>query len=79
MKTAPYWPAMMKRATAAAYCDLSTNEFEREVFSGTLPMPVKLGNSEHWSRAAIDERLGRLAGDSRPDWRSQSSLYNDAA
>lgn len=77
--TAPYWPIMMKRSTAAHYCDLSVAEFEREVASGRLPMPVKLGNSEHWSRLAIDEMLGRLTGDSGPDWRKKSKLYGAAA
>jgi predicted DNA-binding transcriptional regulator AlpA len=77
--TLPYWPAMMRQKTAAAYCDLSAAEFEREVSAGRLPLPVKLGNSEHWSRALIDERLGRLVGDGRPDWRATSGLYSDAA
>ncbi len=73
------WPRMMKRATASAYCDLSAAEFEREVFAGRLPQPVKLGNSEHWSRIAIDEMLSRLSGESLPNWREQSPLYNSAA
>lgn len=75
----PDWPRMMRRATAAAYCDLSAAEFEREVAGGRLPLPVKLGNSEHWSRIAIDDMLGRLAGDNGPDWRKGSPLYNEAA
>jgi predicted DNA-binding transcriptional regulator AlpA len=66
---------MMKRGTAALYCDLSVAEFEREVASGRLPMPVVLGNSEHWSRVAIDDMLNRLAGDGEPDWREKSPLY----
>lgn len=64
----PYWPAMMLRGTAAAYCDLTPVEFEREVAAGRLPMSVKLGNSEHWSRAAIDADLARIGGTST-DWR----------
>lgn len=76
--TIPFWPAMMKQKTAAAYCDLSVAEFEREVQSGRLPMPIKLGNSEHWSRAAIDERIGRLLGGGRGDWRAKSGLYDAA-
>ena len=70
---------MMKRGTAALYCDLSVAEFEREVAGGRLPMPVKLGNSEHWSRVAIDEMLGQLTGDTTPDWRAKSGLYGQAA
>jgi predicted DNA-binding transcriptional regulator AlpA len=66
---------MMKRQTAALYCDLSVAEFEREVNSGRLPLPVKLGNSEHWSQVAIDEMLNRLTGDTIPDWRSKSPMY----
>jgi predicted DNA-binding transcriptional regulator AlpA len=66
---------MMRRETAAMYCDISAAEFEREVASGRLPMPVKLGNHEHWSRQAIDEMLTRLVGDPVPDWRKRSPLY----
>ena len=69
----------MKRGTAAQYCDLSVNEFVREVAAGRLPQPFNLGNGDHWSRVAIDEMLGRLAGDTTPDWRSESGLYNEAA
>jgi hypothetical protein len=72
---APGWPQMMKRGTAALYCDLSVAEFEREVAGGRLPMPVKLGNSDHWSRTAIDEMLGQITGDTTPDWRKKSPLY----
>jgi len=72
---APDWPRTMKRGTAALYCDLSVPEFEREVGAGRLPLPFKLGNSEHWSRAAIDEHLGRLSGDGGNDWRSAAKLY----
>jgi predicted DNA-binding transcriptional regulator AlpA len=77
--TAPGWPRMMRRATAALYCDLTAAEFEREVAATRLPSPVKLGNSEHWSRVAIDECLNRLTNDTTPNWRSKSKLYNDAA
>lgn len=79
MKHIPTWPRMMKRATAAAYCDLTAAEFEREVASGRLPLPIMLGSSEHWSSVAIDEHLNRLTGDSRPDWRSKAKLYGEAA
>ena len=77
--TAPGWPRMMRRQTAALYCDLSVPEFEREVSGGRLPMPVKLGNSEHWSRVAIDETLGRLTGDNGHNWRAGSKLYGQSA
>lgn len=70
MSPLPTWPAMLKRRTAAAYCDLSPAEFEREVNAGTLPLPVKLGNSEHWSRRKLDEALDALNGEAG-DWRAK--------
>jgi predicted DNA-binding transcriptional regulator AlpA len=73
----PNWPAMMRRPLAARYCDLSVAEFEREVADGRLPMPVRLGNNEHWSRARLDEALERLAS-GEPDWFSGSPLYDAA-
>lgn len=60
--TAPGWPRMMKRGTAARYCDLTPVEFMREVACGRLPEPVKLGNAEHWDRHALDDELDRIAG-----------------
>lgn len=76
MKTWPDWPAAMKRATAAAYCDLSLVEFDTAVASAKLPPGFTLGRCLHWSRIAIDEHLGRLSGDLLPDWREQSPLYS---
>lgn len=74
----PYWPAMMRRATAAKYCELSPAEFEREISDGRLPMPVRLGNSEHWSRAQLDVALEILASGGQ-DWFSGSPLYEGKA
>ena len=74
----PYWPAMMKRPTAARYCDLSVAEFEREVNEGRLPLPIMLGNSEHWSRRKLDEALELLYGGAE-DWRAKLGLNQDAA
>lgn len=71
----PDWPRMLRKSTAAAYCDLSSAEFDREVIAGRLPMPVMLGNSEHWSRTALDERLSALSGEGGADWRSRSKAY----
>lgn len=71
--TAPYWPAMMLRKTAAAYCDMSEAAFEREVASGTLPLPIIFGGKPHWSRTQVDEYLAQLTGED--DWRATSSLY----
>ncbi|MCP3730647.1 hypothetical protein M9978_09425 [Sphingomonas sp. MG17] len=73
--TAPDWPGMMQRATAARYCDMTPGEFEGEVASGRLPVPVQLGRGERWHRRALDEALERLAGGSVPDWRAGSKLY----
>lgn len=53
-------PRMMKRTTAAAYCDLSIATFEREINAGRLPSPVILGNREHWCRNALDRALDQL-------------------
>lgn len=73
----PYWPAMMKRSLAARYCDLTAAEFEREVNEGRLPLPVQLGNSEHWSRRKLDEALEALHGGG-DDWRSKLGLNRAA-
>lgn len=73
--SAPDWPGLMKRPTAARYCDMKIAEFEREVAAGHLPGPVILAGEERWPRRAIDEALERLAGSSTPDWRAGSNLY----
>lgn len=74
MTALPHWPGMMRRQLAAKYCDLSVAEFEREIAAGRLPSPVKLGNTEHWSKARIDEALERIAGSASNDWRSKLGL-----
>lgn len=73
------WPGMMRRTLAAQYCDLSVAEFEREVAAGRLPMPVKLGNNEHWSKARVDEALDAIAGGATNDWRAQLGLPRKVA
>jgi predicted DNA-binding transcriptional regulator AlpA len=73
------WPAMMRRATAAAYCDLSVAEFEREIAAGNLPQPVTLGNHGHWSKSQLDQALAVLTGEAQKDWRIGSPLYGDKA
>lgn len=62
------WPRMMKRATAAAYCDLSPARFSQEVIEGRLPAPILLGGEDHWCRETLDNDLLRLTGAPR-DWR----------
>ncbi len=61
---------MMKRATAARYCDLAPGKFLAEVSAGRLPLPVKLGGEDHWDREALDEDINRLAG-RVDDWRKE--------
>jgi hypothetical protein len=68
--TAPGWPRMMRRRTAALYCDLTPVEFEREVACGRLPEAIMLGKSEHWDRHMLDEELNRLTGQTK-DWRDE--------
>lgn len=77
--TAPDWPRMMRRRTAALYCDLKAEAFEREVACGRLPAPVLLGGEEHWSRPALDNALDRLIGEEKAAWRKKSRLFNEAA
>jgi hypothetical protein len=67
----------MKRATAAAYLDMKSDELEREVTAGRLPLPLRVGAEERWSRITLDQWLDRLSGDSIPDWRSKSKLYGN--
>lgn len=71
------WPRMMKRATAAAFCDLSESAFLREVNDGRLPHPVTLGGSPHWSITQLERSLASLSGEitSDDDWRKGSPLY----
>lgn len=77
---APFWPRMMKRATACAYLDLTPTELEREIAGGRLPHPVMLGNGMHWSRAEIDSYVERLTGPAETGegaggWRKKVKLY----
>jgi hypothetical protein len=71
------WPHMMKRATAAAYCDLSESAFVGEVAAGRLPSPVNLGGRDHWFRPALDHSLSIIAGDMAADY--EKDFWNRAA
>lgn len=55
-------PRMLTRQAAAEYCGISVRSLEREVAAGRLPMPVKLGNRDHWCRHALDKALDRITG-----------------
>lgn len=71
----PHWPRMMRRTTAAAYCDLTSAAFEREVLEGCLPAPVRLGGEDHWSRDQLDAALDVLLGHkTKGDWRREAGL-----
>lgn len=59
---APDWPRLMRRSTAARYCDMAPAKFLQEVAIGRLPLPVRIGGEDHWDRAAIDEDINRLSG-----------------
>jgi hypothetical protein len=67
---------MMRRPTAAAYCDMSIAEFERQVAAGLLPCPVALGKVQRWSKVQLDKTLAAIAGDFEQDWRVGSPLYD---
>lgn len=69
-RTVRDWPRMMKRATAARYCDLAPTKFLQEVAAGRLPLPVQFGGEDHWHRAALDTELDRLAGQGE-DWEKE--------
>lgn len=76
-RSAPDWPALMKRDLARLYVDMTAAEFERAVDAGHLPGPVM---GDRYSRAEIDAYLNRLIGDEAPDWRSECKLFKrDAA
>lgn len=79
--TAVRWPRLMKRKTAAEYCDLSEPAFEREVLAGRLPCPAMVGNREHWDKLALDAAINRLTGnDDEPDYRKKlRGRYEEAA
>ena len=75
MKHIPDWPRLMKKATLARYLDITPTEVEREVAAGRLPFPIKLGSSDHWSRAAVDGMIETIAGENLDDWRKDQPLY----
>jgi len=79
--TAPHWPAMMKKATASAYVDMSEAAFLREVALGNMPASVVVGGREHWAKSAIDAAIARLTGtEDVPDYRKElRSRYGQAA
>jgi len=66
------WPRLMKRKTAAEYCDMTESAFEREVMTGRLPAGVSVGGRDHWDRRALDESISRLSGgETIPDYRRE--------
>lgn len=75
------WPGMMRRKTAAAYCDMSEAAFEREIVAGRLPAGIMFGGREHWRKEAIDAAFDRLTGSSdEPEYlRKWREKYGKAA
>ena len=68
----------MRKDYAAAYLDIPVAKFERAVLAGKLPAAVLVLDEERWSKAKLDECLGRMIGD-RADFRKRSKLYGEAA
>jgi len=54
------WPALMKRQTAADYCDMSVPSFLKEVLVGRFPASIMAGGREHWRKDALDAAIERL-------------------
>ena len=76
----PHWPRMMRRSTAAAYCDLTSADFEREVAAGRLPEGIRLGSEVHWSRDQLDASLDRMLGiGGSGEWRRNQPGLSNAA
>ena len=71
MGAEPYWPRLLRQSKAAKYCDMTTQEFEKAVATGELPMPKKVGTVERWDRIEIDKLLDTDAD----DWRKDQPLY----
>lgn len=66
-QVAPHWPAMMRKATAAAYLDISEVSFVKEISAGRMPSGVILGGREHWRKDAIDAAINNLNAQQVPD------------
>ncbi|WP_339112882.1 hypothetical protein [Thioclava sp. GXIMD2076] len=49
----PDFPAFMRNATAARFCDMKTSEFNALVARGALPAPGPLGRWDRESLAAV--------------------------
>lgn len=75
------WPRLMKRKTAAEYCDLTEQAFERELLAGRLPAAVQFGGRDHWDKAALDAAISMLTGEGDvPDYRRElRERYGQAA
>ena len=78
MSGAPYWPRMLKRSTAAQYCELTPQQFDAEVYAGRLPMSVAMAGGPRWDRAALDTSLDEMSGVGN-DWRKDQPGLRSAA
>lgn len=74
-KRAPDWPRLMTKTTLAMYLDITPAEVEKEVVAGRLPMPVRIGSRDHWSRTAVDASVDHISGERVNDWRAGQPLY----
>lgn len=75
MRQIPDWPRLMRKTTLARYLDMSASDVEREVAAGRLPMPIRIGRADHWSRNAVDSMVERITGEGLDDWRASQPLY----
>lgn len=54
------WPALMRKKTAAGYCDMSEAAFLREIAAGRFPSGVMVGGQERWRIDALNAAIARL-------------------
>jgi hypothetical protein len=69
------WPGLLKRESAAKYCDMKPAEFDKAVASGDLPSPIMVNGKHLWRRADID---ALEPGNPLYGWRDRSALYAKA-
>ena len=62
-------PLMLRRASAARACDMTTAQFERAICEGELPQPILIAGEERWSVAALESAVSKLCNGDVLDWR----------
>jgi len=71
LRRLPYWPRLLSRDQAAAYCGVSANHF-----AAHCPLtPITIGARKLWDRHQLDQWLDTLLGPraakdraGEPDW-----------